>query len=280
MNGPETTHCTRCGATTSLYACETCLTALRIELRDVAGIIPTDTTHLNGTPRYGYLPSLAEELDLTLSRQDALTSPDSPIKRQNTTPLPFKIHATEALWVLTAVLAAWLPDLGGPQSGTPRDLARWLLRHLPALTRHPHAGTIINEVTDAIHQARRAIDRPHDHRVFLGKCDTTPITGGDACRVEIYGLPDHHTTHCTTCGAPHNVLERQQQLRDRADGYLGTAPEIAGFLRATGMRVTPDMIRGYAHRGTLTPTSHNTRGHPTYRINDVLTVLSNRNENK
>lgn len=266
--------CARCGAPTpGVTLCATCILALRIELQDVAGIIPDC--------HRGTLPSLPAELDTTFAREDQLTEPYPHARHGGPLPLVFKTHAAEALWVLHSVLAAWAPDLGhiGPESSTVR-LAHWFLAHLDAVQRCTRGAELVDEITSAVHQARRAIDRPDDRRIFLGPCGARqhPLTGQQTpmCVTEVYGLPWRDTAVCEGCGTEYRVMQRQEWLRERAQRYLGTAPEVAGFLRVTGVACTAEMIRGYAHRGRLAPAGRNPRGHPLYLISDVLAVIRDR----
>ncbi|MCA1694810.1 MAG: hypothetical protein LC749_08800, partial [Actinobacteria bacterium] len=142
----------------------------------------------------------------------------------------------------------------------------------------PDAGGLVEEITDAIHQARRAIDRPNDDRLYLGKCGHENIHYGRVvtCNVELYGMPWLDMALCEGCGTQYRIAERQDWLRDRADKHPGTSVEVAGFLRLTGVACTPEQIRGLAHRRRLVPVGANDRGHPTYLISDVLTALRNR----
>jgi hypothetical protein len=81
---------------------------------------------------------------------------------------------------------------------------------------------------------------------------------------------------CRTCGAEHVISTRQEKLRTRAQQYAETAPKVAGFLCATGLDCSAEMIRGYAHRDRLKPVGANERGHPKYAIGDVLDALRDR----
>lgn len=269
--------CLYCGAPApGVSLCNTCVIALRIELADVAGIIPTAQSGRPGE----MMPSLSDELYTTLSRADQLTDPHTHSRAGGPLPLVFKPHAGEALWVLHHTLHAWAETLGcrTPTVGTVR-LAQWFLGHLDVVQRTPDAAELVDEVISAVHQARRAIDRPNDRRVFLGPCGnrvTDCVGSGVACAEEVYGLPWRDTATCERCGAEHRVIQRQEWLRERAQRYLGTAPEVAGFLRLTGVECTAEMIRGYNHRGRLKPSGRNPRGHPLYLISDVLLVIRDR----
>lgn len=245
-------HCCKCGAATDVILCATCAVALRIELTDV--------------------PSLLVDLDITRSRQDQLTDPTNRGPGGSENPLPFKVHVAEVVWVLHHTLDAWATTLGAATNAgkppTTAQLARWLLRNMPATRIHPDAGQLVDEVTNAVHQARRAIDRPDDRRLFLGPCATGP------CAEEVYGLPWNKIAICPACGARHDIAARQTWLHNVAQDHLGTAVEISGFLRTTGVRCTSSMIRSYAARGRLTAAPD--RHPPLYRIRDVLGALQDR----
>jgi hypothetical protein len=247
------TPCCKCGAATDVMLCGTCAVALRIELTDV--------------------PSLLDDLDVTRSRQDQLTSPYGNGPSGDESPLPFKTHIAETAWVLHHTLNAWATTLSGSadhanKPPTTAQLARWLVRNIAAARMHPDAGQLVDEVTSAIHQARRAIDRPDDRRCFLGQCAT------GVCVEEVYGLPWNRYAICPACGARHDIAARQAWMNDVARDHLGTAVEISGFLRIVGVRCTSSMIRGYAIRGRLTPAPD--QHPPLYRIRDVLTALEDR----
>lgn len=262
--------CAHCGAPTpGVTLCATCILALRIELQDVAGIIPDS--------HRSTLASLPDELNTTLAREDQLAEPYPHARAGGPLPLVFKAHAGEALWVLHRTLTAWGADLGHPggELSTVR-LAHWFLQHLDAVQRCPDGADLMEEVISAVHQARRAIDRPDDRRIFLGPCGAPMGAQGPTCVTEVYGLPWRDTAACEGCGAQYRVVQRQEWLRERAQRYLGTAPEVAGFLRLTGVACTAEMIRGYAHRRRLKPAGRNPRGHPLYLISDVLTVIQDR----
>ena len=253
--------CLRCTAPAAdMFLCSTCGIALRIELRDV--------------------PDLLADLDITRSRQDQLAAPYDKGPGSGEQPLPFKPHVAEVVWVLHDTLTAWSRHLGlvvTPRATT-GELALSLLRNLDLIRADPEADHIADEATSAIHQARRAIDRPNDRRLFLGPCGNTTSDG--ECREELYGLPWHRTATCPVCEAEYNIEARQDWMHQVAHNHLGTAPEIAGFLRMTGVRCTPEMIRGYAARGRLAAAGRNPQDHPLYRISDVLQALHERYQHR
>jgi len=239
------------------FICHNCIVALRIELRDV--------------------PDLLANLDITRSRQDQLTGPYDSTRGTGDQPLPFK-DVTEVAWILHNTLAAWATDLLGPAEAlsTP-DIARWLLLRTDTIRVHPDAGQCVEEMSHAIHHARHRIDRPDDRRQFLGPCGAQ-LSAGATCREELFGVPWKPTARCPACGAEHNTELRQHQLREIAQEHLGTAVEIAAFLRCVGVNCTSSMIRNYAARGRLTPAPDTQP--PMYRIRDVLTTLQDRYRHK
>lgn len=257
---------------------------LRIELSDVAGLIPDN----HGK---GWLPSLPDELRTTLIGEDQLGDPnEGPVSGSGETPLVFKAHAGEALWVLHHVLQQWALALGFyAHHLTPRALAKWLVDHLDLVAKHPDAAEFADEVTDAIHQARRAIDRPDDDRVFLGKCGNPVHVSGArfmrnyVCTEELYAYPWIDVITCPNpeCLAIYRVTERKEWLREQARQHRGTSSEIAGFLRLTGMSVTSDQVRAYARSRHGRPprieqVGVNDRGHPLFLITDVLAAVRDR----
>lgn len=245
----------------------------RAELADVAGILPD--SHGKGH----MLPSLPEDLTVTFTRQDQLADPHDHRAASREAPLVFKAHAGEALWVLNHTLSTWADALGySGAERSPACLGRWFLQNLDKIQKRSDAAQLVDEITSAIHQARRAIDRPEDHRIFLGSCGgrVTTTSGSMICKEELYGLPWNTHAVCQTCGAECVISIRQEALRARARQYVGTASAIARFLRATGLDCSTGMIRGYAKRGRLKPVSVNERGHCKYAIGDVLDALRKR----
>lgn len=257
--------CACCGAgVVGALICTDCVTAFRVELADVAGFL------LDGWGRGGLLPSLGEDLEVTLARLDQLTPGAGPAGRDGSAArLPYKVHASEAWWVLHHRLAVWCQALGWvdcPMHHT-TVLARWLLANLDRVRRHQSVGELVAQITHAVHQARHAIDRPNDQRVYLGPCDTA------SCTRDVYALPEERYTTCPGCALNYRVDRRRDWMLQRAQDHLGTAVEIAGFLRLAGAEVSSSAIRGYAYRKRLVPVGTNHRGHPRYRIRDVMELL-------
>lgn len=248
--------CVKCATPSpGLALCAHCATALKIDLVDV--------------------PDLLANLDITRSKQDQLISPYDHGPRSAEIPLPYKPHIGEVVWVLHNTLATWVDTITPANSTravtqpTPA-LARRLVTHLDNLQRRDDAGQALDELTHVIRYARAAIDRPGDQRLILGPCSTGP------CMATVYGQPGRTLANCPACGAQHNIAYRQNWMRQAAQDHLGSAVEIAGFLRIIGVSCTANQIRSYAARKRLLAAGHRPPASPLYRIRDVLTALSNR----
>ena len=265
-------NCVRCGASSGDVAlCRDCVTALRIRLGDVVGILPTNTTNGNGKSRPEHRTILFGDLEVTLARQDQLADPRADNGGGSGTPLVFRPHVTETVWVLHQVLSVWVRELGGdPEGMSPRWGALWMLANLDRVQKSPDAAQIMDEVVDCVEQARRALDHPDDHRIFLGRCEH------NGCRNEVYGVAWLSRAVCETCGAEHKIEERREWLKGRAEDHPASAPVVAGFLRLIGVKCTAEQVRGFAHRGRLVPVDFDDRGRPRYLVDDVLAALRDR----
>lgn len=209
-----------------------------------------------------------------MSKQDQLGKPYDRTRTDRRWSPPLK-DLTPVLLRLHTVLADWVGELDPIVPATtpiPR-LAEVLLDHLDDIATRGDAGILARQVTDVIHRARKAIDRPLDQRIYLGPCGARTMTG--QCAQELYGVPWRDTARCG-CGAEHPITARHEMLRQEAQAYLATAATISRFLRSTGMDVTAARIRGLAARGRLVSRGPDKDGHPTYQIGDVLIALSSR----
>ena len=143
-------------------------------------------------------------------------------------------------------------------------MARWLLARTDRIRQHPGAAHIAASITTAVTRALRAIDLPPD-LVFLGTCDS--------CQAGIYAAHGARWVTCR-CGVTCNTETRREQLLAAAHDILGTTSEISRALTSLGRPLTPSVIRGLAFRGRITARGANERGHPLYRVGDVLEVIS------
>lgn len=253
--------CASCDAPTqNLTLCKPCVTALRAELSDIAGLLP------DASGRGYHMPSLGAEINTTRARQDQLYAAyDRCPGRRTEQPLPVKMSAGDALRSLRSALNYWATVVVGHQINLPASAAALTLMAFDdQMARHPDAGCLHTEITGAVHRARHAIDRPNDTRLYLGPCDLP------RCKQDLYGTPASQTVECTGCGALYDVALRRRWLLDVAQDRLGTAVEVAGLLRGAGISATSSQIRGYSHRGALAIAGRNRKGHPMYRVGDAL----------
>lgn len=153
------------------------------------------------------IPSLVDQLDITLSRQTAATHHDG--GRSAETALPFNLKASEARENLHATLTGWVRDIHDGTEFRPADetpaLSRWLFAHLNRIRIHPTADQLHDEISYAVAECRRAVDRPKNRsRVFVGACLDPSCDGELHAHFPLADYdPDDETTHarmtCTEC---------------------------------------------------------------------------------
>lgn len=247
--------CTRCTAPADdTFLCKTCLIALRIDLGDV--------------------PALLGELDVTACRLDHITSSGAH-RGGGEQPLPYKPQATEAIWVLHTTLTAWTVDLGGSRD-TSADMARWLYSRLDVIRLRPDADQIHDELTYAIREARRVIDRPTDRRMFLGRCGAPTRS---ACAEELHGLPWQDSVSCPACGREWGIRERRAWMLRVVEDEVRTAPTLAALLTQLGAAVSVEDIQRWARQGRLHWISMDSNRRRRYRAGDVLDLALSRPHN-
>ena len=159
------------------------------------------------------------------------------------------------------ILAPDFPD------DTMQAMALWLARHMDRVRQHEAAADILAEVTAAVREAVRVIDRPAP-RVYAGPCD---------CGTDLITKPGRTLVSCTACGATYGIAERVEWMRTRLDDHLGTAAYCAAILPGIGIHVTSGTIRVWAARGRLAshpgiPRPSGLPSLPTYRLGDVITL--------
>lgn len=249
---------------------DACTTRLERELADVAAIVA--------------------ELDVTLSKQARIGSGDHGGKKPkgwDRERLPINVGAIEAGDNLANVLTTWArdvyrEDLSWAMHGFgSANYATVLLGAIDAVRRHPAVAELVDEVTDAVAQARRAVDRPAD-RIYLGQCYVeTPDEDGRqvTCLAEIWARPNASEVACKVCGAEHPVAERRAWLLQRASDLIVTVKEASQYLgEVGGIKVSQSSIRGYLHRQKLTYRPLGvTKG---IRLGDLLAVVLDESERK
>lgn len=235
------------------------------------------------------VPSLDIHLDLTLTRQARLGTPGG--GRGGETALPWDQRARDARDVLRSALVGWVRALqadeerSGPAcracehpscawidaTRTPADtlpaLARWLIRQRRGLFAHPAVEEAVDELGDAVRQARRAIDRPAD-RIYAGPCNE--------CGADLLARLGAREVTCRPCAVVYDIEPRLEWMRRETEDLLGNASWVAAAARALGYQVTASQVRGMASRKTITARGRDAMGHPAYRVGDVIALIAER----
>lgn len=174
------------------------------------------------------LPALADDLDVTLTRQDRVT-PANDGGRSAETPLPLSLHASDALAAIRATLTSWcLLTCDEMGAHPPRDkipnLALHLLGWLGDLVKHPAAGDLADEIRK-LHLRGHAVLQPKDRaRITVGPCpmvidpdtDQESATGvGDPCPGQVTAIipADSDDPPVMRCGACRHEWDSSQWLR-------------------------------------------------------------------
>lgn len=174
-----TATCPVCGAPQDQgLLCHACTLCLERDLGDVAAIVA--------------------DLDISLSRQARIgnSSGSGGLARERT---PINVGAMQVADNLGNVLTTWARDLLETDNGrwttqlaaslTPTVTAsRALLLMIPTIRRHPAVNELVDEITDAIAQARRVVDRPANRTIIeVGPCPEQDEDGAD-CSGQVYAF--------------------------------------------------------------------------------------------
>jgi hypothetical protein len=211
-------------------------------------------------------PGLATDLDVAITRPTPdrkLTAEDARFAQTAAaTPLPYGYTPSEAKWALLATLRTWGDDIARRRGlfrpfDTLQALGPWLAAQVGWLRQQLDGPDGIDEMTAALRNVVRVIDRPAD-RKYAGPCTGT-ITYDDGlardCDGELYAHPGASTIPCPQCGANYDVADRRAWLLEQIDDMAFPPSGLATVLNGLGVPVTAAQIRGWVHRGTLVPTT-------------------------
>lgn len=278
------------------YLCGDCTAHLRCDLESIL-----DRTEPPTQPGLAHrvIPGLAEDLTVAITKQSRFTQmPGSgrPTKRQTDEhrtvlaeqPLAFGYAASEARTVLTSTLAYWTAAIA-EQRGlshpayTLTHMAEFLATQVQWIRNQPAGNEAHDELTTAIRNARRAVDRPQD-RVYAGPCGAGTVTlhltigldgeGGSSeitnfeCDGHLYAREGSTIATCDMCARDMPLDDARDPLLARIDNMHLTGPEIVTALGGLGQKINANTLRVWAHRGLLT--NHAPTGErPRYRVADV-----------
>ena len=242
------------------------------EVPDTAFVCPpcgTTTTRLlqsvqdeliPGPPRR-VIPGLATDLDTAITRETNFGTSGA----SGETPVLFNTSASEARTVLLSALATWTA-LIAEQRGLPhpayllRDLAAFLEHQVTWLRAQAAGAEALEEITAALRNATRVIDRPAD-RKYAGPCTTK------GCEGEFIAYDQARLARCRDCTATVELTARQAELLEQANDMLLTAPQLEKALGGLGTEVRAKRIHEWCARDRLT--NRGTPDRPMYRVGDV-----------
>lgn len=250
-----TTRCT-CGRPTpeSAYLCSECTD-------DLARLL-------------GDTPALVDELDVTLSRQRRFETQTSS-SRSSEQSLPYDVAASNALHALRAELVSLVllceeerlssVDYRDRDPGeTCASMSRWLSWRVDSIAGQRWAVDALQQLRRVHERAELAIDRPPE-RTFAGPCD--------ACGRDLYAGKGRSVVKCAACGLTYDLAARREWLLRAVNDQLATTTEIARALTSLEMPVTNERIRQWRHRERIEQRGVDRRGHPLYRVGDVVALL-------
>lgn len=252
----------RCGRPTrdEAYVCDTCADGLSRALGDV--------------------PWLADELEITITKQRGLPTEGGPAGSE--TPLPWHEAAADARRTLHGLLVTWARfceeeqvrhssyAVGLPEDNLPA-LSRWLMWRVDGLTLRDIGPEAVEEITAAVANCERLIDRRPD-RWYAGPC--VQEVEGSACGADLYAKRATGDVTCRSCGAVYDVAARREWLLAEAEDRLADCAAIARAVSWLGSEpLTHDRVRKWAQRGRLIPKGHDGR-RPLYRIGDAIDLLA------
>jgi hypothetical protein len=253
------------------FVCRTCTGRLRRLLADLLGLM--------------------EDLDIALAK--CARFGDSVGGRSTSTALAFGYAASEAGYVARQTILVWVDWVtavrGHDVPTTWSGVAAYLHQAAGWIAAHPDGPQIVDELTAAITQARRTIDRPAE-RHYIGTCgglieaaDLTGALGAADCTQELYAHADRDTVDCPRCGTAWQVRARQDAMLARIRDHELNAADMARAVDGLGIDLNPERIRQWKRRGVLEVACDadgrphaDVKGRPLYRVGDILDIVAGR----
>lgn len=283
---------TGCGRPTQVSLCSFCLSEMVTGLRQLTtGGVERVRTHrvpTPGVPRdeqpsktvVDRRPGLCEELETTLARLDKMSGSAGKVGGSGQVGTPFKLEASEVGWILRNTISTWARDVAETYphvtltATTTAEAAEWMANLAGLLAEHPAADQMHSEITDAVEQVRRVVDR-YAEKIRLGKCGA--VVEGIKCYEDLYGVKDRETVHCRTCGTHHDAASRWESIRSAVRESLASAAEIAAAaVRIYGRPLNVKTIRTWANRGRIETRGRNADGEPLHVVGEVLDLAHER----
>jgi hypothetical protein len=227
----------------------------------------------------GDVAAIVAELDVSLSKMARIGTPSKGgLARER---MPYNQGASIAAGALENTLTTWVRDLTSDQwrpglgHNASTAAAAHMLMLIPEIRRHPAVDELVDQVADAVRQARHAVDRPAD-RQYLGQCLVpSPDEEGRevTCLADVYAKPTASQAKCI-CGVTHDVTERRDWLLRQAGDRLFSVKEAAQLVGSYGdLRITESTIRNYVSTGQL-GYHGKVAGSSVIRLGDLLEVIA------
>lgn len=168
--------------------------------------------------------------------------------------------------------------------------AVWMACYPHQLRAHEAAGEMLAEITDALTELRRIVDRPAELR-YLGPCPGQ-LHDGVPCEFGLRAEPGETWVRCGRCNTQHSVPDLQAKARGIAEDQLYTLFEMRSVLAAVGTVVSKQTLhwwangrkenrlepRGWQHAdgGRVRITDHqiSERDRQVYRLGDALALAA------
>ena len=210
----------------------------------------------------GDVPALWEELDTVLTKQARYAAAEF---RRGEQALPYNDAASELGWVLRNTLGTWCRLIGEERgqnmpADIPPAMARWLLNHTSWLRHHKAGHGAVEEITSAVREIRKAVDRPAP-RVYAGPCQD--------CGKDMYAKPDAAMVECRPCGLEYPVADMVAWMQHEARQRLVTARESVTLLGRFGFQLSQKTIEKWRQRERLFAHPEPRDGVLLYRFDDV-----------
>lgn len=262
-----------CGAPTQAFLCSKHADEMLFWLYDIGG--------LSLDERGDYLPSLLDELDTTICRDDKVGgAPIGIVTRSGETGLALNMKASQAKDALKTCVKQWTLMFADENQhlilnvATIEDAARWLSGFPNLLASHPSAVFMYTELQQCVKAARRCIDRPAP-RQYIGRCDRWDDVTGKVCTRDLFVLPKTKVATCPACESVHNVEARLDELFAKLRNKVAPAAQVVEALAFLGKRAHVKTLRTWIARGEI-PNRTRNGGEPTVLVADVLDLLKGR----
>lgn len=194
--------------------------------------------------------SMVEALWASASRQDVGTGSVGSSGHSSPSE-PTNSRAYDAGRTLNVILTGWARALGYREPHAVRA-ARTLQNNIGAVRGEDWAGTLRQELHDALADCRAAMDR-RGPTVFAGICPTEE--DGEECGTPVYTPEGKTDARCKTCGSTWDVTDWRERAMKAAGPAAGTATEISRILSdpVRALIFPVNKISVWVNRGKLAP---------------------------